>query len=655
MDHGHLLIRAAVPLVSLLLAACGGGNNNGETTPSTPPTSTTSGLDRFLLFPNPQQIDGSPQTDETAYARAYYAAIDPENSRDTLAKWKAKNGFDAAAGTRVTVAFGDQRDLGYGRRMTAWRNADGTIAFVVENYQVDPGGAYGYSSVSLEAAAREDTRWRILVNAIEFSPGPAGGASFAKFFNFNPETGERELSVDLDGRGPKAMPGPCITCHGGRGDALTPDANGKLLFNLVQNTASNARGDVQAHLAPLEVDRFDFLQLSGFTKSEQEAKLKTMNMYVLCSYPLPPSAPAGVAASFCTRRPAIASEWQGTAADLLIQSYGGDGLPQSTYSDTVVPLDWKSGGQADLYANVVAPSCRGCHILRGTLGQSDIDFTTLAKFQGFAKTQLAQDPPGQALDDRIKVHVIDRGDMPLAKFIYDTFWKSPNPGPDTLAAFLEGRGFTLSRPVVPPGRPIADPGPDRLVTRGQTTLSAAASLYTYAYRWSILTGPDGATLTNADTARPTFNATQDGTYVLQLVAINGSVQSTPASVTLVVQGAGPPKRIVFADIKGVLGASGSCASCHRPGGSSPGPPVFFADSGATGATDRTDDAVLYAEVRSRINFTDIVASPLLRKPSGRHHNGNLQLGFDTTQPPGNAARANYDLFLNWILNGAPMI
>ena len=32
------------------------------------------------------------------------------------------------------------------------------------------------------------------------SKTPAGGASFAKFLNFNPVTGERELTVDLDGR-----------------------------------------------------------------------------------------------------------------------------------------------------------------------------------------------------------------------------------------------------------------------------------------------------------------------------------------------------------------------------------------------------------------------------------------------------------------------
>src|SRR5262249_42964251 len=154
----------------------------------------------------------------------YYAAIDPTNAKDTLAKWKAANGFDSGTGSQVTAVFGDVRDLGYGRRMTGRRNADGTLAFFVENYIFNAGVAYGYSRLNLDGAIVRDPKSLLFVNASEVSPGPAGGASFAKFFNFNGGTGARELALDLDGRGSKFMPGPCVTCHGGRGDALVPDA-----------------------------------------------------------------------------------------------------------------------------------------------------------------------------------------------------------------------------------------------------------------------------------------------------------------------------------------------------------------------------------------------------------------------------------------------
>ena len=59
--------------------------------------------------------------------------------RTRLTKWKAANGFDTGTGTQVTAVFGDSRDLGFGRRMTARQNPDGTLAFFVENYLVKTG------------------------------------------------------------------------------------------------------------------------------------------------------------------------------------------------------------------------------------------------------------------------------------------------------------------------------------------------------------------------------------------------------------------------------------------------------------------------------------------------------------------------------------
>jgi mono/diheme cytochrome c family protein len=650
MTFARLL--ASVPLIAgaLLLASCGGGST-GDVHPGVDlGVVPTSGPDSFLLFPNPQvQPDGSLQTDTTAYAQAYYAAIDPTNAKDTLAKWKAANGFDTGTGTQITVVFGDQRDLGYGRRMTARQNMDGTLAFLVENYLVNAGLAYAYSSLNLDAAIVRDPNSLLGYNAIEFSPGPAGGASFAKFFNFNAVTGQRDLTVDLDGRGDKAMPGPCITCHGGRGDALTPpDASGKPRFNLVQNSVSQARGDVQAHLNPFEVDAFQFSSTPGYTRAEQEGPIKAINRMILCSYPLP--SPSNFAEDAC-RRPATTGDWPGSAAALVKAFYGGDGLPSPTFSDTYVPMSWLAAGQSTLYRSVIAPSCRSCHILRGTGAQSDIDFATFEKFRAYA--------------DSTRAHVVDRGDMPLAKIVYDAYYASSRP--ETMATFLEDQGLVArdgSGAVLKPGRPVADPGPDRVVRQGVTRLSAAGSLFSDAYAWSIVSGPNGATpatgatLTDANTAQPVFNATVDGTYVLSLVAKSGSAQSAPKALTLVVDNtlAPAPADIRFADIKSLMQTKKACTNCHSASGQLPRPAVFYTDDDRNGdgtVGDATDDAWFYAEVRGRINFADLAASPLLRKPSGHHHSGGRLAGFDDTAAPGQPARANYDLFLNWILNGAP--
>ncbi len=148
--------------------------------------------------------------------------------------------------------------------------------------------------------------------------------------------------------------------------------------------------------------------------------------------------------------------------------------------------------------------------------------------------------------------------------------------------------------------------------------------------------------------------------MLSLVASSGAARSDPQRVTLVVNNAlsPAPSAIRFADIKAAMQTGSACTSCHAPAGSLPRPPVFFTNEDRNGdgsVGDATDDAWFYAEVRSRINFTDIAASPLLRKPSGEHHRGGRVAGFDAGPGtlPGQPARAQYDLFLNWILNGAP--
>lgn len=668
-------------VLAFLLASCGGGGgSSGDVVPSQPATSTVTGPNSFLLFPNPiEESDGTLETNTVAYATAYYAAIDPNNDKDTLPKWMAANHFGEATGTlgsgasqrsgEVTVVFGDTKDLGYGRRMTARLNTDGTIAVMVQNYSVNAGAGYTYTPLNLDAAVVQDAQWHVGTNAIEFSPGPGGTVKFAKFYTYDPTPPyARRLVANLDGRGNKAMPGICISCHGGRGDPLTPatgSPTSQPLFALVENSLSQARGDVQAHLQMLKVDTFGFSTAAGYTRAEQEDNLKTINRLVLCTYPLP----AGSVDDDGCRTSAGANEWQGTAEKPLKAAYGGDGLPNATYTDTYVPTGWSSTGQSTLYTDVLHPACFTCHILRGTGNQGDLNFDAYSKFQTYS--------------DRIKAHVFDRGNMPLAKIVSETFWSTPSEY-STLATWLSNgqtNGLTdglasssavnytvfNGSTVLQPGRPIADPGPDRTIRTGATTLSAANSLYATGYSWSITDNANNlgdGMLTNPTSATPQFSATVDGTYTLQLIVTNGSASSAPATLKLVVNHAltPDPASIRFSDIKTVLQSAGAtCTSCHSSTASSsqPKPPIFYNDfdRNGDGVVDATDDLWFYTELHGRINFTDIAASPLLRKPSGHHHRGtptNTPLsGFDSSKTPGDPARANYDLFLNWILNGAP--
>lgn len=54
------------------------------------------------------------EIDETGFATAYYAAIDPMNARDTAQKYRALHGLD---NPDEHVIFRDSKDLGYGRDM----------------------------------------------------------------------------------------------------------------------------------------------------------------------------------------------------------------------------------------------------------------------------------------------------------------------------------------------------------------------------------------------------------------------------------------------------------------------------------------------------------------------------------------------------------
>jgi hypothetical protein len=665
-----------------LAAACTQKNSGDTPNPSTAPV----GLNRFLLFPNPVAMNaGGFETDTTAYAQAYYAAIDPTSAKDTIDKWKTQNQFGTGTGTELLAVFRDAKDLGYGRRMTGRMNTDGSVAFFVENYNVTPNGSGNYSSVlNVEAAINRDTRWHVGTNAIEWSsatctpldpPDCNPNVRFAKYFNFSSKDGTRQLAVDLDGNGLKAMPGPCITCHGGRGDPLTPpDANtGLPRFPLVENAVSRKRGDVQAKLHGMNVDSFEYSpDIAGFSKTDQQATLKLFNQWILCTYPLA-GAPAG--AEDACRVPAGPNEWQGTAAEMIKQWYGGPGMSNANFNDLdpaglplYVPTGW--GGVAgvagpgtpfpntnppitdvQLYKDVVAPYCRTCHILRGTKNQNDLDFTTLVKFQGYA--------------DRIRAHVFDRGTMPLALIVYNDFWNSNaprelanaiNPSLDALVPPLPPVSDSSGAPFKP-GRPIADPGPNRMVRTGaNATLSAENSLFASSFSWSQVSGPVIAQIVNPSSMITQFNASAAGSYVMQLTVSNGSL-SDSKQVTVTVDNAFPdPANLKFAQVKNVLQnhAPTACTSCHtvtavpQPGTV---PPIWyntFDRDGSGGVADATDDAWFLKAVQGRVNLTEIEASPLLRKPSGNHHNGGTLFNLGTQ-----AGLQDYSVFYNWILAGMP--
>jgi hypothetical protein len=654
------------------------------------------GIDRLLLFPNPIGTDpfaqngGTFETDTTDYAAAYYAAIDPANAEDTIDKWRAANGFTGFAsparpGTEHLAVFRDVRDLGYGRRMTARRNSDdGSIAFYVENYNVAPGGSTSYSSdFNVDAAIRRDTQWHVGTNAIEWTTTPCipgydppdcnGTVKFAKYYNFSSADGTRQLSVDLDGHGKKAMPGPCITCHGGRGDPLTPpDAiSGKPRFPLVENSLSRKRGDVEAHLHGQNVDSFSFsTDIAGFAKSDMQPLLKDFNQWILCTYPTPAAASVTGTWGTCNRPIAGANEWQGTAGPMIEAWYGGPGMPAAIFNDAYQPAGWTTNTQipgttltdTQLYQTVVVPYCRTCHILRGTANQSDLNFDTL----GTPAVGAIPATGFRSYADRIKAHVFDRGNMPLAQIPHSDFWNST--APPMLASFIDsqlgaGTATANGMPLMP-GRPIADPGPNRMVrTNANAVLTGENSLFASSFAWSEPTPSGHVNISNANGMVAIFNADAAGSYVVRLTVNNGA---NFKDVTITVDDNFPdPLNIKFAQVKNVLEnvlhkGTTTCVSCHTKNVVVPAPqntpPIWYSstlsgggDRDGDGLVNATDDAWFLKALSGRVNLTEIEASALLRKPSGNHHRGGKLIDVTDTTPGGGLS--NYSILYNWILAG----
>jgi len=699
----------------------------------------------------------SSRIDSAAYGAAYYAAIDPNNDKDTLQKWKDANGYAVAeaAGRVIQPRFRDTKDLGYGRGMRMWTRADGSLYFFVENFQVRSIPGQEYTSLNLDALLSNDRKHHFGSNAIEFSTFPYGPGEpcgfdsaascaiadpnppkFAKFYTFDATNGSQTVEdhanetrldlVNLDGRGAKAMPGACVYCHGG---TLRPlRADGSFRDNTLNGSAGNGlNGDVNAKLQLLEVPSFEYGDFSPYTRADQEPIIKQVNMAIYCSYPnLPADGIAKACAQFCVdpvntsdcdgegnsleaiilcKDPAdtvdcdgrggdlatvlvsgntVQGEWTGGFATEMTEGWYDDpdvaGLfDRATFNASYVPVSWQHDssdnvpppGSEQLFLEVVQPVCFVCHSRRGTdLGSNsaigvskDIDFSSYEKFISHA--------------EQIKQYVFDRGVMPLSLRGYNAFWAEDSNAPEVLAAYLDGVlpadkkvALNSNNKVDEPGEPIADAGPDRTTT-SPVRLFGSNSRYVDRYSWRITSAPSGsdAVLTEINTSRPLLTASISGDYEVTLAAAYGSkVVSDTVHIKIdnsLTELTSPPDpktitfdsniRSIFSTAQNPLNSSESdtkaCQDCHQQAGSADaiaGVPVYWGD--VQPATGDTATNAFYREVLSRVDFNDPENSLLLKKPSNNHHFGGLREGFEVDNP---ANRQNYDLILNWILEGAP--
>lgn len=180
--------------------------------------------------------------------------------------------------------------------------------------------------------------------AMDYSPTPGvnGGAPFVRFLTFGPN-GQLLPSVNLDGRREKYVPGTCVACHGGDHYAGYFTANGQ--------------ADVGAHFLPYDPGNFEFSSKPGLTELDQNRQIYGLNQVVL-------QTNATVA-----------------ARELIAGWYAGGG---TAVDKNYLPVSWRGLDQVstDFYREVVARSCRGCHVNLASYNFDHYDNITTTPYRG---------------------------------------------------------------------------------------------------------------------------------------------------------------------------------------------------------------------------------------------------------------------------------
>jgi len=565
-----------------------------------------------------------------AYAEAYYKAVDPNNERTTLADWKSLNGFDQSADVNAT--FRDIIDLGYGRDMYARTRADGGIAVYVDNYlfQNQPGDASLYSPLSLDAAIARDERFLIGTNVIEYSPvdpNDAGSEKIAKLIAYGPRdangTQSRVLKVNFDGRGEKFMPGVCGVCHGA---SLYPlEADGAFPKQALRSLKMNI----------LDPKPFGFSTQDGFTEGQQESRLHAINQMV-----------HGTFTGFGGEDSNNSGKWSPDfALDLDAGAYGGD-FSRANYDHDYIPEGWRQNenrpaGVESLYLDVIKVHCIACHALRGTelaesittpVGEDRVSLANAINFSSYEKFI--------SYNDQIIDLVYRRGQMPLSFLNYRQFWSNPAGVPTQLAAFLQGFDvYDDSGKITAPQMPLAIAGGNR-VSSSPVLMNGSASFFAASHEWRVTGMPAGAVVSVSSANAPVATITADlaGDYVVELSVTNGLNNGATDRAVITLDPLLNPESTDITFDEHIVPILSGCAACHVDGGFFAGIPVDFS----------VGNQKLYSDVLARTNLDDPQSSLLLTKPTGSNHAGGLSI--NRANPTG---EANYQLILNWLINGAP--
>jgi hypothetical protein len=312
---------------------------------------------------NNQVVPGSNSTHDTLEHWLAFAKFDP--GLPDVVGLAAPPGIDHL--TSEQVAYLNHNDLGFGRRMTIRvdQATNEVFAFVTN---------YG----SADDAA--ENRSPAATVAMEFTALAGVPEPVVKFFVFAPDR-KLTLSANLDGNGEKYVPNLCQNCHGGKPYDPTNVASPTPAEVSLRYSATSPGASFR------EFDLGSFHYPGGKTNIPTDPTLldafKRLNEFVEKTKPSP------------------------AISELIKGWYAKPNVP---FDADFVPTGWQTTHPA-LYLNVVAKSCRTCHVaLKG-----NIEWKTYEELQ--LKYNKVQD-------------LVCEGNsrpMPHAKVTYNNFWSSASP------------------------------------------------------------------------------------------------------------------------------------------------------------------------------------------------------------------------------------
>jgi hypothetical protein len=323
------------------------------------------------------------EADQIAETEAYYDVIDPQpdplvdvSPKDTLAKWKAANGFQN--GNDVTAIYYNNLDLKLGRQMhcrkTVGGGDDGDVACWVTNFG-EPGGP---SQIGLKKATDHAGDGSLPTGAtvtMEYDASLASSAipNQVKFFVFAPD-GERVPRVALDSEGEKPVPQICLVCHGGE------------YIEATHSVAGSA-------FREFDVFGFEYQDSVTYDLNGQQEAFRQLNAMVKST------------------NPKVDDDGFSPIVELIDGFYpGGVDVPFSVATDTYVPGPWSDANNlniAALYNQITKPHCRACHLAQ----DGDLNFYGFFPFR----------------DSVPQYSICNLREMPHAQAPFNNFWLNTRP------------------------------------------------------------------------------------------------------------------------------------------------------------------------------------------------------------------------------------